>query len=296
MKDCFSTFHPIVNFFYFAVVILFSMFIMHPAFLVISLVCAFIYSIFLNGKRAIKFNFLYMLPLLIFMAIFNPLFNHAGVTILFYLDNGNPITLESIVYGFAAATMFIAVICWFSCYNAVVTSDKFIYLFGRIVPALSLIFSMVLRFVPKYKSQIKIISNAQKCIGRDFSNGKLLEKIKNGLKIISIMITWALENAIETADSMKSRGYGLKDRSSFSLFRFDNRDKLILSLMLALVIFILCGFFLGGFDVTYFPVIEFSPFSPFNICLNIAYATFCLLPLIIDIMEAQRWKYLKSKI
>jgi energy-coupling factor transport system permease protein len=35
----------------------------------------------------------------------NPLFNHAGVTLLFYLPGGNPVTLESMVYGLAAATM-----------------------------------------------------------------------------------------------------------------------------------------------------------------------------------------------
>ena len=86
---------------------------------------------------------------------------------------------------------------------------------------------MVLRFVPKYKAQIKNISNGQKCIGRDVSNGNIITRARNGIKILSIMITWALENAIETADSMKSRGYGLKDVISFSIFRFDRRDKII---------------------------------------------------------------------
>lgn len=110
-----------------------------------------------------------MIPFLLFMAVMNPVFNHQGVTILFYLNNGNPITKESILYGVAAACMFVTVIVWFSCYNVVMTSDKFIYIFGKILPALSLIFSMVLRFVPRYLAQIKVISNAQKCIGRDVS-------------------------------------------------------------------------------------------------------------------------------
>ena len=69
---------------------------------------------------------------------------------------------------------------------------------------------MVLRFVPKFKAQFRVVSNAQKCVGRDVSNGKLLERIRHGIRILSIMVTWALENAIETADSMRSRGYGLK--------------------------------------------------------------------------------------
>ena len=35
------------------------------------------------------------------------------------------------------------------------------------------------------------------------------------ITILSIMVTWCLENAIETADSMKSRGCGLPGRSAF---------------------------------------------------------------------------------
>lgn len=101
---------------------------MHPILQVLSLLSAVIYSILLNGKKAVKFNLLYMLPLLLITAVLNPLFNHAGITILFYLKNGNPITLESILYGISAACMFVTVMVWFSCYNAVMTSDKFIYL------------------------------------------------------------------------------------------------------------------------------------------------------------------------
>ena len=88
------------------------------------------------------------------------------------------------------------------------TSDKFVYLFGRVIPALSLVLSMTLRFVPKFKAQVKIVSSAQRCVGRDVSNGGVLQRARNGLTILSILVTWALENAIETADSMRSRGYG----------------------------------------------------------------------------------------
>ena len=230
MKDAFSTFHPLVQFSWFAAVLLFTMFILHPIFLMITLVSALGYSIVLNGKRALRFHFFYMLPLFIFIVLFNPACNHAGVTILFYLKNGNPITLGSFLYGVAAAVMFIAVILWFSCYNVVMTSDKFIYLFGRMIPALSLILSMVLRFVPRYKAQIKTISESQKCIGRDAASGNILRRARNGTRILSIMMTWALENSIETADSMKSRGYGLPGRTSFSLFRFEQRDQYLLML------------------------------------------------------------------
>ena len=296
MSNSFKSFHPIINFYYFVVVIFFSMFFMHPIFLSISLICSFIYSVSLKGKKAVKFNVLYMLPLLIITALINPAFNHEGATILFYLKNGNPITLESIIYGIAAAMMFISVILWFSCYNEIMTSDKFIYLWGRIIPGISLIISMVLRFVPKYKAQIKNISNGQKCIGRDVSNGNIITRARNGIKILSIMITWALENAIETADSMKSRGYGLKGRTSFSIFRFDRRDKITLSAMVILTVVILVGSWFGENTIKFFPYIKIKPISIFSIVVYSSYLLLCIIPVIVDFKEEIKWKYLKLEI
>ncbi|CAH1057812.1 energy-coupling factor transporter transmembrane component T [Paenibacillus pseudetheri] len=295
MKDSFSTFHPFVNFLYFVVVLLFSMVFMHPIFQVIALISAVIYSFMLKGKKAVRFNLLYMVPFLLFMAIMNPVFNHQGVTILFYLNNGNPITKESILYGVAAACMFVTVIIWFSCYNIVMTSDKFIYIFGKILPALSLIFSMVLRFVPRYLAQIKVISNAQKCIGRDVTQGNLLARARNGITILSIMTTWALENAIETADSMKSRGYGLPGRTSFSIFRLDARDKVALLIMTGLIAIVAVGAAMGANTMRYYPSIKASAISPFSILVYIAYFALCMIPVLINMVEAMKWKSIESK-
>lgn len=295
MKDSFSTFHPFVNFLYFVVVLLFSMVFMHPIFQVIALISAVVYSFMLKGKKAVRFNLLYMVPFLLFMAIMNPVFNHQGVTILFYLNNGNPITKESILYGVAAACMFVTVIIWFSCYNVVMTSDKFIYIFGKILPALSLIFSMVLRFVPRYLAQIKVISNAQKCIGRDVTQGNLLARARNGITILSIMTTWALENAIETADSMKSRGYGLPGRTSFSIFRLDARDKVALLIMTGLIAIVAVGAAMGENTMRYYPSIKASAITPFSILVYIAYFALCMIPVLINMVEAMKWKSIESK-
>ncbi len=296
MKDSFSNYHPVVNFIYFTLVLLFSMFFMHPVYLGISLICAFIYSLNLNGKKSLSFNLKFMLPMLIVTALLNPAFNHEGGTILRYLPDGNPLTLESIVYGVAAATMLITVILWFSCYNAVMTSDKFVYLFGRIIPAMSLILSMVLRFVPRFNAQIKVVSNAQKCIGRDISNGSMLQRIKHGVRILSIMITWALENSIETADSMKSRGYGLPGRTAFSIYRFDKRDKNVLKFLIFCGVYILLGASLGGIYWQYFPKMKGASYRFYSITLYLAYLSLCSTPVFINIKEDRKWTAIHSKI
>jgi len=295
MKDIFSTYHPIINFTYFVAVILFSMFSMNPVFLGISVVASFAYSIWLNGRGAVKFNLMFIMPMIVTVAILNPLFSHGGVTILGYLGD-NPITKESILYGVATGFMLASVILWFSCYNSVMTSDKFIYLFGRIMPAMSLLFSMVLRFVPRFKAQIRQISNAQKCVGRDVSSGTFLQRARCGIKILSVMITWALENSIETADSMRARGYGLRGRTSFSIYRMDSRDRGMLAIISLCILILGMGAVDGWNSMQYFPSVKGLEISGFGLLVYASYFFLCTLPLMLDVKEGIKWKLLSSKI
>jgi len=287
-NDTFSGFHPLVNFFYFAAVIGFAMFFMHPILLAISFFCATVYAIYLSGRKIIH-AMKFILPLLIFTAILNPLFNHRGGTILFYLPNGNPLTLESTLYGAATAVMLITVIMWFSCFNAVITSDKFIYLFGKAAPALSLILSMSLRLVPRFRSQIKIISDAQKGIGRDVSSGNIFSRARHGMKILSILVTWALENSIETADSMKSRGYGLRGRTAFSIFRFCKRDFFASAYIFVCVFIVITG----ETHFRYFPTMKFESGG---VLIFVSYFALGIFPFILNLKEDLIWKRIESKI
>jgi energy-coupling factor transport system permease protein len=292
-KDSFSGFHPAVNLLYFVCVIGFAMFFTHPVCLAASLVCALTYSAVVNGKKALRFNALYMLPMLLLTALINPAFNHQGATILTYLPSGNPLTLESILYGVAAAVMLITVVLWFSCFNFVMTSDKFVYLFGRVIPALSLILAMALRFVPRFRDQIRVISNAQRCVGRDVSSGNILQKARHGIRILSIMVTWALENAIETADSMKARGYGLPGRTAFSIFRFDRRDLGALLYILICAGIVLAGSFYGAYHFRYFPTVK-GNWTGASVLIFAAYFALGAFPIIINVKEDFVWKRIRS--
>ena len=294
--NVFKTYHPLVNFLYFGCVIVFSMFFMNPVCLGISIICAFTYSVVLNGMKAVKFNLIYMFPLMIMAALINPAFSHEGVTILAYLPSGNPLTMESIIYGIGAAVMLGSVICWFSCYNRVMTSDKFIYLFGRIIPSLSLILSMTLRFVPRFKEQLKVISSAQRAIGKDVSQGSIIQRAKNGLTILSVMTTWALENAVETSDSMKSRGYGLKGRTTFSIFTFTKRDMWALITIIIGTVYVIVGSATGATTFSYYPYIKGAPINIYSISVYAVYFALCMLPVFIEGKESYKWRSIKSKI
>ena len=294
-KDAFSGYHPIINFLYYALILLFSMCLMHPVYLAISLIGALAYDIYLKGRKAVRFAVMGLLPMAALAALLNPAFNHEGATILTYLPSGNPLTLESMLYGASAAVMLASVVLWFSSYNEVMTSDKFVYLFGRVIPALSLVLSMALRFIPKFRAQMQTVSEAQACIGRDTKNGSVFRRVGNAVKIFSIMVTWSLENAIETADSMRSRGYGLPGRSAFSIYRFDDRDRAALGWLSFCGLYLLSGALAGGLYWRYFPTIKGVPPGPFPISFLLVYLALCLTPVGLNVREDRVWARLKRE-
>lgn len=286
----FKAYHPIVNFAYFVFVICFSVLLMHPACLFVSLFSSFAYLAVLKGRKTLFAHLLYMLPLAFATALINAAFNHEGATILAYLPGGNPLTLESIVYGLCAAAMILSVICWFSCYNEVMTSDKFIYIFGRVSPALSLIFSMTLRFVPRFTEKLREVNMARKSLGKGSGNQNVRERIKSGLSSLSATLSWALENSIETADSMKARGYGIPGRTSFSIYTFEKKDKIVLALIFALSICVICGRICGALSFSYFPRFGTLKCDFIGIFFGISYFLLCIVPVAIELKGARRWK------
>ena len=54
MGDAFSRYHPLVNFLFFALVLAYSMVLMHPVCLAVSLTGALVYAGELGGRRALR--------------------------------------------------------------------------------------------------------------------------------------------------------------------------------------------------------------------------------------------------
>ena len=289
MKSAFAGYHPAVNFVYFVLILVVTMLFFHPLFLALSLLGSFLWLRGLKGGGGMGKSLLFALPMAVMAALLNPLFNHEGETVLTHLPGGAPLTLESVLYGLAAAVMLLAVLNWFGCYHIVMTSDKFLCLFGRAAPALSLVLSMVLRFVPRLKERFRVVSNAQKCVGRDVSDGSLTDKVRHGVRILSILLTWSLESAVDTADSMRSRGYGLPGRSSYSVYRMEKRDKDALAWMIGLGCCIAAAGLAGGTDFRYFPHLEWTQINGWGVAALLAWAGLCFAPAGIDAAERRRW-------
>lgn len=289
----FATYHPIVLFFYYIIVLTVTVFIIHPFVLVLSIVGSLFFFAFLTPYKLIKDLGFYMLVFFL-IAVTNPIFVHKGESILFYL-NDNPVTVEALVYGFIIATMLIAVIFWSKSYSSIMTSDKFIYLFGKMIPKLSLIISMALRFIPRFKHQILKVNQTQKTLGIYTSNS-ITDRIMSGIRTFNSVVMWSMENAIIQADAMKARGYGLKGRTNFSLFRWYSRDTFIMAVIVCTFILVLYFNYLGTFSFNYYPAITPIDISSLHFFHFFVVFILFILPSFIELKENLQWKYLKSKI
>ena len=288
--DAFSELHPAVELAFFTAVLTPTMICDHPAVLAISLVCAAAYAVQTAGGRAVRLILSAALPMLLLAALINPAFSHAGVTILCYLPSDNPLTLESILYGVAAGARFAAALLWFYSVSRVISSDKIVYLFGRVCPAIALLVSMTLRFVPRFRAKMGEVADAQRMLGRDTSGGSLFSRVRAAISVVSITVTWSLENAIGTADSMKGRGYGLRSRTAFSIYRMSERDRSVLAAVLVCAVILTGGGAAGAFAFRFFPSIKFVPQGWITAVFQAVYLVLCLVPVILNEKEARAWK------
>ena len=288
-----NNYNPLITAVYFAAVITVVMFTMDPVIMTLSLIFSIIVYGILDKMRGFR-QHLPLLILGIILALLNPLTHHNGVTILFVM-NDNPITLEALIYGIMTSFKIISVLYWFRSFSLLMTEDKLLYVLGRFSPKISLVLSMAIRYIPLFKERMKRTNEAQKAIGL-YKEDNLIDTIRGGIRVFSIMVTWALENGIITADSMAARGYGTGRRTSFSLYRFKKKD--ILCLIILMLLFIPMSVILlsGRLKTVYYPELIFSYGNVISLIMYLLFFVFAAVPLILKLEEQLSWRFYLSKI
>lgn len=290
----FGTFHPAVLFVYYGLVLLIAMFTTHPAVLACVLAGAICLFAQLHPMRVTAGNLVYYFFVFLLIAICNPLFVHNGETILFFM-NDQPMTFEALCYGAAIAAMITGVMFWCKNYVMILTTDKFLYLFGRILPKLSLVLSLAIRFLPLFRRQAAKIARVQKAMGL-YAGESRTDQVLGGIRTFDSLLAWGLENSIETADAMCARGYGLPGRTHFSVFTFHRRDAVMLGVILLLGGWIGISWFLGDFYFAYYPVIVPVNKTVRAVLGYLVVFVFMMIPALVEIKEKIRWNFLKSRI
>lgn len=281
--------HPAVNLIYFVSVVYGMVCFRHPVFLAVSFLSAVAYSIKRNGMKAVVFDAVLLLLTGAF-ALYYSTYNHFGVTVIEQNLIGNSITLESLIYGEVIALTVAGAMIWFSCIYSVFTTDKVVCLFGKASPKLSLFFSILLRMVPRIKNEAKKINTAQRGIGRGINQGNVFERIRNCIRIFSMLITWTSDSLSLTSESMQSRGSLLRGRKAFSVYRFDNRDRAYVVAMFAGITLTLMGVMLRQTDIVFDPRIILTPITSMTLVFCFGYAALCLMPLALELYTEYRFR------
>lgn len=288
--------HPVVTASYYTIVIGILMFSNSPLFLISAIIIGMSYDMLLKGSKSLRNNLFIILFMSFLTVLINSLFTHNGSTVLFYLGN-NRVTLEAACYGFVMALMLSGVMIWFSSFNVVMTSEKLIYIFGRFAPVLGLTLSMIFRFVPLLRTRFELIREGQRALYAG-DEKSFVGKIRQLGKEVSILVSWSLESSIESADSIAARGYGLKGRTSYNLFKLRSADLLALFASIVLGGITTVSYAVGVNKLYYYPVIKVVESEPkwLEFAGFISFMTLLVMPLAIDLFGELKWKRSRSTI
>lgn len=284
IRHIFHIYHPGVVFLYIAAALVFAMLSFHPVYLGLSIITGSGYAIYLSGWRQFRKTLLYAMFLFLMIALINPIFNQNGATVFFYLFD-RVITVESAVFGLASGAMLMSVLIWFNCYRHLISNEKFLYLFGRSFPTVALMLAMISRLLPATRYKAQRIIQAQKAVG--FKAGSRRQQLHSSIRISSILMSWTMEDSIETSDSMRARGYGQTRRTTYSLFRWSWHDTSAMAVLLCLIV--LNAVWLLSNPFAFFPVLAGDVLSGTSAVGYFLYTILLLFPMILEMRESIRW-------
>lgn len=266
------------------------MFVNHPLFLLVA--CLLLIGVNIvhdRGEALRKWT-----PMLVGMSaliiFINPFINSRGTTIFFYF-RGKQVTLEATIYGVTMALSLVLILLMFISFNLILNGNKFLFVFAKILPKTAFLTMLVIRFVPLLKRRLDEINDVQRIRGMTMSSGSIRERAKNGMVMMQILLTWSLEEAIETADSMKARGYGMGKRSPYVPYKMEARDKGWLTALLFLFTICLAGGFLGYGKIVIYPELGTLQLYPIDWIMLVSLIGLVAFPLLVEGREQLKWKY-----
>lgn len=274
--EAFARLHPAVILFYYVVGVWLMVWIGHPLLCGgIWLVCLIDYGC-MEGRRKLFRTLMGGLSVACFCLVVNPILNRRGVTLLFLVGRFR-ITGESVLYGGNMAVILLASLMIFSCMSHYMSAEKIMALFGRRFPSFALLFSMILRLVPK--------------AGHDFR--EMTSRHGSCPAVWSALLGFMLEDSMERSIAMQNRGYGSRCRSSYYARPCTKEDIVLLAGMALLVIPMVIYLHIHPVSVRFFPSvrIETMPMLVWGLLF-----LFYMIPLLWRGKDELQWYLSRQKI
>jgi len=292
MENGFRGYHPYVVFFYYLCTGFLIMYFKHPLFLLIALILLIFINISHDRGQALKKWTIPLVVMSLFFIMLNPFLVSRGTNILFYF-RGKQVTLEATMYGVVMSLALVSVLVMFVSFNLILNGNKFLYIFSKLLPRTAFLIMLSIRFVPLLKRRFDEISSVQHVRGMTMSEGNIRVRAKNGMSMIQTLLTWSLEEAIQTADSMKARGYGSGKKSSYIIYRMTKRDWVWLITLLFLFSICIAGGLLGYGKIVIYPELGTLHLYILDWVLLFCMVALISFPLLVEGREHFKWNYLQ---
>lgn len=290
MGNGIQSIHPFVMFFYYSCVSFFAMFFNHPIFLIAGCLSLLAVNLAHDSMQAVKQWAPMMIIMALLISLINPFINSRGTHIFFYF-RGKQVTLEATLYGIVSSMSLIMILMLFISLNAVLNGNKLLYIFSRILPKTAFLVMLSIRFVPLLRRRLTEIQDVQRLKGMTVRQGTIRNRAKSGMSIMQILLAWSLEEAIETADSMKARGYGTGKRSPYIPYRITKMDRNWLVYLVLFFIISIVGGFLGYGKIIIFPQLGTLHLYSLDWVVLFSSLAVMLFPVFVEGRERLKWNY-----
>lgn len=274
--DIFAKFHPLVLTGYYVIAFFLLLVVGHPLLFALTAALMFVVRLMQDDIRQSLRTLVCCVGAVFLCMILNPLFNHRGVTLIGMIGNVR-ITKEAFLYGGHMALMVIASLFLFACFSRYMTVEKIMALCGRCMPAFSLLFSIILRTIPKVK--------------RDYQAMKELHG--NGFKVWSPLLGVVMEDGVERSIAMRQKYYGEMKRSHYWTKKFRWQDWLFLAGLGAMAVYLFWYMLTKQASTRFFPSVCLEKIALWQWCLYLFYMG---IPIWLWGKEECKWFLWKRKI
>ena len=218
----FSMSHPAVPALYMVLTLGLTMFSMQPVLIALSLAGGLAYGFATRGAARTLGALRWQLPVILIIALVNPLFSASGSTELLRIGM-RAVYLESMVYGLCMGGLFVASVLWFEAAASMLEYDKVLALLGNAAPVIALMISMCMRLIPQFLRCGRTVLAVQDAI--DVPGRAPADPVRSRLRASSVLMGWGMEDSLERADAMRSRGWGATSRrTTYARYRLKRSD------------------------------------------------------------------------
>lgn len=256
----FATLHPLSACVYVAALGLLAVVWTHPLFLTVLLLAVWMLIRQLDGTALWAGYLRFCLPFIVLLILVNPLFAGSGVTVI-WSGLALPglgtytLSLEGLLFVLTMGLRLLVVLGAFLVFSLAVNPDRLLGLMRRPAPKAVTMLLLTTRLYPALADDYRNIKQALAARGARFGGGNRFGRWKAHLLVLRAVLVSALERALEIAEAMHARHYGLGYRTAYRSEIWRPRDGIVVTAAVLLAVIGLATAALGVAEYAFYPAV-----------------------------------------